>query len=372
MSPPPTVSNPLVASNPPAPPRWPGVSYVMPVLNEEHYLHQAITTVLSQDYPGERELILALGPSTDDTETIAQRHAAADPRIRVVHNPGTDIPIGLNHAIEASQHPILVRVDAHSELPTGYTRIAVSALLEHRAAGRDVVNIGGVMRARGTGVFQVAAARAYNSRLGLGASSYHAGGEPGPCESAYLGVFCKAAVDEVGGYDETLRRGEDWELNLRLRGAGHLVWFDPRLEVAYHPRETPAKLARQFFSTGVWRAQLVRSQSGRTPRRFFAPPALVLSLVLSVALAPLHLTGVLHGGWGWALALAYLGPLSYLLVLLGLLGTTPGGLRPRLELVAAVVIMHVCWGSGFCVGLVRGAQDNRDTSRTGFTTHREP
>ena len=355
-------------SDPPVPSAWPAVSYVMPVLNEEHYLHQAITTVLSQDYPAERELILALGPSTDDTEKIARRHAAADPRIRIVHNPGTDIPIGLNRAISASEHPIVVRVDAHSELPTGYTRAAVAALLEHRAAGRDVVNIGGVMRARGTRPFQQAAARAYNSKLGLGASSYHAGGEPGPCESAYLGVFCKSAMTEVGGYDESIRRGEDWELNLRLREAGHLVWFDPRLEVAYHPRETPAKLARQFFSTGVWRAQLVRSQPGSTPLRFYAPPALVLSLVSSVLLIPLLATGVLHGWVGWVLGLVYLGPASYLVALIGLLVTTPGGRRPRLDFVAAVVIMHVCWGSGFCVGLARGAQGNRDTSRTGFSS----
>jgi len=346
------------------------VSYVMPVLNEEAYLHAAITTVLSQDYPGERELILSLGPSTDATEAIAQRHAAADPRIQIVHNDGTDIPIGLNRAIAASEHPVVVRVDAHSELPRDYTRTAVAALLEHRAQGRDVVNIGGVMRARGTGDFQAAVARAYNSRLGLGASSYHAGGEPGPCESAYLGVFCKEAIDEVGGYDETLRRGEDWELNLRIREAGHLVWFDPRLEVAYYPRESPAKLARQFFSTGVWRSQLVRIYSVRNPIRFFVPPALVLSVLLSLVVLPLHLAAVLPGALAALLALVYLGPVSYLLLLVGLTVTTPGRLRDRLDFVAAIVIMHLSWGSGFLVGLVRGAQNNRDTSRTGFAPSR--
>lgn len=355
------------AAEPPTPPAaWPGVTYVMPVYNECDYVHAAITTVLSQDYPGERELILALGPSTDGTEEIAQQHAVADPRIQIVHNPATDIPIGLNAAIAAGQHPIVVRVDAHSELPPDYTRTAVAALLELRAAGRDVVNIGGVMRARGTSVFQTAAARGYNSRLGLGSSSYHAGGEPGPCESAYLGVFTKEAFDEVGGYDETLRRGEDWELNLRIRNAGHLVWFDPRLEVVYYPRETPAKLARQFFSTGVWRSQLVRTYSVRNPVRFFVPPALVVSIVLSLVLLPLHLSGALPGWPGVLLGVPYLGPASYLVVLLGLLVGTPGGLRQRLAFVGAIVTMHLSWGTGFLVGLVRGAGDNRDTSRTGF------
>ena len=41
---------------------WPGVSVVMPVLNEERHLEAAIQRVLDQDYPGELEVILAVGP----------------------------------------------------------------------------------------------------------------------------------------------------------------------------------------------------------------------------------------------------------------------------------------------------------------------
>ena len=41
----------------------PGVSYVIPVLNEVAYIETAVRTVLEQDYSGPTELILALGPS---------------------------------------------------------------------------------------------------------------------------------------------------------------------------------------------------------------------------------------------------------------------------------------------------------------------
>ena len=44
---------------------WPGVSVVMPVLNEERYLEAAIRRVLDQVYPGELELVLAVGPSSE-------------------------------------------------------------------------------------------------------------------------------------------------------------------------------------------------------------------------------------------------------------------------------------------------------------------
>ena len=45
----------------PATPRdWPGVSVVMPVRDEERHLHEAVGSVLGQDYPGMLELVLAL------------------------------------------------------------------------------------------------------------------------------------------------------------------------------------------------------------------------------------------------------------------------------------------------------------------------
>lgn len=112
----------------------PGVSYVMPVLNERDYIEGAIEAVLSQDYAGAHDLVLALGPSTDGTNEIVEKLAAADARITFVHNPNTDIPVGLNLAIASSSHPIVVRIDAHSELAAGYTTRAVETLHRTGAA----------------------------------------------------------------------------------------------------------------------------------------------------------------------------------------------------------------------------------------------
>lgn len=336
------------------------VSYVMPVLNEAGYLEAAIASIVAQDHPGAFEIVLALGPSTDGTASIVARLAAADERIRVVENPGMDIPIGLNLAIAASRHPIIVRVDAHTELAPGYTSRAVATLERTGAA-----SLGGIMIATGRPGLQAAVARAYNSRYGLGGGAYH--GEhatEGPAESSYMGVMRADALRAVGGFDESLRRGEDWELNYRLRRAGHVVWLDPLLRVTYWPRDTLAKLRRQFFATGVWRGELVRRLGARNPLRFFAPPVLLASLVVSAVLLPLHLTGVLSGWLGWVLALAYLGPLAYLGLLVVAAVTTPGSFADRVRLMAVLATMHLSWGAGFLVGALRGARDVVDRSRT--------
>lgn len=340
----------------------PGVSYVMPVLNERAYVEDAVRTILTQEYAGKQDLVLALGPSRDGTTQIVEKLAKADPRVTFVHNPGTDIPVGLNLAIASTAHPIIVRVDAHSELAPGYTARAVETLERTGAA-----NVGGVMVARGKTPFQTAVARAYNSKFGLGGASYHSGGKEGAAESAYLGVFRRETLAEVGGYDESLRRGEDWELNLRIREAGHTVWFDPELKVTYWPRENWRKLTRQFFTTGVWRGELVRRHPRHTPLRFFAPPLLVLAFLASMVGGSLQIAGVIH--WGklsYLVFAVHTGLAAYILLLiyLGLIYESGKSWRDRWLFIVVLPSMHLSWGAGFLRGVFAGGRDTMDTSRT--------
>lgn len=332
----------------------------MPVLNEEGHLEAAVRTILAQDYAGQKEIVLALGPSRDRSTEIAESLAAEDARVRIVHNPERDIPIGLNLAIEASVSPVIIRVDAHSELTPDYTRLGVATLLREEAA-----NVGGIMRAAGKTPMQRAIARGYNSPFGLGGGAYHGDGTPGPAESAYLGIFRREAVEAVGGYDPIIRRGEDWELNLRIRNNGGLIWFDPALRVTYWPRAKLSHLAQQFFATGTWRAVLVRKYGGANPWRFFAPGALVIALAACAVLALLQLTGIASGPLSAWLSLGYLVPTAYLLGIAYAVSRMPGqhGVRDRLLSAVALVMMHVCWGSGFLVGIVKGGGKTIDKSR---------
>ncbi len=338
----------------------------MPVLNERAYLEHAVASVLAQEVAGPMELVLALGPSGDGTTELARELAAKDARISLVDNPAAHIPVGLNAAIRASRYPTIVRVDAHSELSPGYAQRGLATLERTGAA-----NVGGVMRADGRSAFQRAVARAYNSPAGLGGGAYHGGSREGEAESAYLGIMRRPVLEEVGLFDETIRRGEDWELNLRIRQAGHLVWFDPALAVTYWPRESWWRLARQFRATGTWRGELVRRYGRRNGIRFFAPPALVLGVVVALVVGLLQLTGVLTGSAGLLAALVFIPLLAYIALVVGMslvpgrTGDPPRSLPERLWTLAVVPTMHLAWGFGFLIGILRGAEDTVDTSRLG-------
>lgn len=326
----------------------PGVSVVMPVRNEERHLGAAVRRVLEQDHDGPLEVILSVGPSDDRTREVADRLAAGDVRVRVIDNPTGVTPAALNLAIAAARHDIIVRVDGHAELCDGYVATAVRVLEETGAA-----NVGGLMDAQGTTPFEEAVAHAYNSRWGLGGGGFHLAETPaGPAETVFLGSFRRGALEAIGGFDESLHRAQDWELNLRLREAGHTVWFTPEMKVTYRPRSSVRALGRQFFRTGQWRREVIRRHPHTASPRYLAPPLAVLGLG----------TGIVGGVLGLALRSRLLtallvAPLTYVAFLGAVTASSPD-LRPasRRLLPVVLTVMHVSWGAGFLRGLPRGGR----------------
>jgi cellulose synthase/poly-beta-1,6-N-acetylglucosamine synthase-like glycosyltransferase len=323
----------------PAPGHWPSVSVIMPVLNEERHLAEAVRHILDQGYPGDLELVIALGPSRDRTDRIAADLAAADPRVRTVPNPSGRTPSALNAAIAASRHEIVVRVDGHGLLGPGYIATAVR-LLEQTGAQ----NVGGVMHAEGETPFERAVAVAMTSKLGVGNAKFHTGGEAGPAETVYLGVFRRAVLEKLGGYDEAFIRAQDWELNHRLRQSGGLVYFSPELRVTYRPRPNLRALANQYRQYGRWRRVVMRTHEGTVSLRYLAPPIALVAVVLGTLLG---LAGIASGtGWpvlGWLLPVGYAAAIT-----LGSVREShdqPTAVRLRLPPVLAT--MHLCWGWGF-------------------------
>ena len=235
-------------------------------------------------------------------------------------------------------------MDAHSELPSDYARIAVRVLQE---TGAD--NVGGMMKAIGRTPFEKAVAHAYTSREGLGGTPLHVGGKAGPAETVYLGVFRRDRLLEVGMFDEDIKRGQDWELNRRIRAAGGTVWFTPELVVDYRPRSSLRKLIRQFVATGIWRGELARRFTTANSLRYFVPPLAVLGIIATTILGIVGLAA----GVPW-LALGFVVPAVYvLLVLLSAINCARvNGLRAGLWYLVVLPCIHFAWGAGFLLAVL--------------------
>ena len=308
----------------------PAISVILPVLNEAAHLDESVSAILSQDYQGIFEVILALGPSQDRTNEIANALAVRDNRVKLVTNPSGKTAAGLNLAIASSQSSVIIRVDGHAKIPSNYLSLAIKILRETGA-----VNVGGVMAAEGISKFEKAVARAMRSPLGVGASRFHTGGEAGEVDTVYLGAFRREAIIAAGGFDERYTRAQDWELNHRLRKNGGKIYFDPRLHVTYRPRPNLIKLAKQYFQYGTWRRVVSRSHSGTINLRYLAPPfALVgslISVISGLLIHPiLYLPAAVYGGFVL---------LSSLLI--------AKSVSEYFSLLAIIPTMHFAWGAGF-------------------------
>jgi len=316
---------------------WPAVSAILTVLNEEGHLRDAVDSILHQDYPGEIEVVIALGPSKDRTDAVAAQIVAVDSRVHTVPNPSGRTPEGLNSALALTKHPVIARVDGHAELPPDYLQVAVEAMQRTGA-----VNVGGLMWAEGRTSFERAVARAMTSRFGVGNAPFHVGGDEGSVDTVYLGVFRREALEAVGGYDDAFSRAQDWEMNYRLRRNGGLIWFTPRLRVSYRPRGSLRALAEQYFNYGRWRAEVMRQYPDTVNLRYLAPPTALAAVTLGTVLG---LVGIaVHSLlWGWVL------PLGYLAAVVAGSAATGGGLPWRAAVWLPVIYptMHGSWGSGF-------------------------
>ena len=323
---------------------WPPVSVVMPVRNEARDLVESVEQILGQEYGGELEVVLAVGPSTDGTERIADELAVARPPRAVVPNPAGRTPAGLNAGIRAARHDVIVRVDGHGILTPGY--------VDPRRPAARVDRRGQRRRRHARRRARPASSRRWRTPtapgVGLGGGSSTSAATEGPADSVYLGVFRREVLEGLGGFDEHFHRAQDWELNHRIRPAGGVVWFSPDLGVTYRPRSSWVDLVQQFFHTGRWRREVIRQHPETVSLRYLAPPTVTAAVLVGTATGAVGLgrrasrrcAGA--GSRRSATAPAWRRRRC----------SAPAGLpwRARAWLPMVLATIHLSWGSGFLFG----------------------
>ena len=87
----------------------PVVSVVMPTLNAEKYLAEAIDSILKQTF-SDFEFLIIDGGSVDKTVSIIKSYQ--DKRIRLLNGSGKNIAADLNIGLEAATGEYIARMDA--------------------------------------------------------------------------------------------------------------------------------------------------------------------------------------------------------------------------------------------------------------------
>ncbi|MDO5678425.1 MAG: glycosyltransferase family 2 protein [Propionibacteriaceae bacterium] len=276
----------LRQKTPPALPRNPRVTVVIPAYNEAVVLAGCVDSILASGFPN-LELILVDDGSTDETLQI-MRGFEHDERVTVIGKPNGGKGSALNAGIARGTGDVFVFADADGV----FSRSTIPRLLEgfrHEkvgaVCGNDLpINVTSPLTALLALMTHVGTGMTRRALALVGMLPIVAGNS---------GAFRADVVREVGGFREDTV-GEDLELTWRVQFAGYDVEFAPHAKVL---AEVPSTL------TGLWK-QRVRWQRGliQTARihraRFEQKPSrpvdayLPINLLAMLAFPVLQLVGL--------------------------------------------------------------------------------
>lgn len=182
------------------------VSIIIPCFNQGQYLAESIGSVLASDYQ-QLEIIVVDDGSTDpETRSLLER--LDYPKTRLIRQENRGLAGARNSGIAAANGSYILPLDADDRIGPQYISQAVAAL--ESDPKRGIVYCQAEKFGAEQGPWRLAPFSRW--RMGLGNVIF--------CSALYR----RADWQQVGGYDETLRRGwEDWDFWLSLLELGRSV-----------------------------------------------------------------------------------------------------------------------------------------------------
>lgn len=238
------------------------MSVIIPARDAGRWLGACLDAVAAQTAAPAHEVIVVDDASVDGTAQLARSHPAVT---RVVSGPGRGSYAARNAAIALATGELLAFTDADCVPDPGWL-----------AAGADAVERGADL-AGGEVVSAVA------------------GGPPNAWERYDRAVYLRqdelvredhfaatanlfvrrAVVDDLGGFDSSLKSGGDYEFGRRATSAGHRLVYVPEASVVHRPRASLRETWHLHRRLGAGWAALARK--GARPA-LFADAALRISL----------------------------------------------------------------------------------------------
>jgi len=108
------------------------VSVIIPVYNKEKYLRQCLKSVLSQDLEA-FEIIAVDDGSTDSCGKILDEYAAADPRLKVIHQKNASCGFARNTGLDLAKGEYILFLDSDDFLHQNQLRPAYEFAVSHDA-----------------------------------------------------------------------------------------------------------------------------------------------------------------------------------------------------------------------------------------------
>lgn len=261
--------------------KFPIVSIVIPMRNEEKYIGKNIESLINQDYPkGSYEIIVVDGMSDDGSQKTVQSFVNSNSNVILLENPDLFTPYALNAGIRKARGEIIIILGAHSFVNVDFIKKNVETFnrVEADCVGGPIETLGETYSAK-------AISLAMASPFGVGDALFRYSQKEGYVDTVAFGAYKREVFETIGLFDEELVRNQDDEFNYRLRRTGAMIFITPQVKSFYYSRASLKKLAKQYFQYGFWKVRVLQKQPKMMRPRQFVPFVFVLSVIISLLLS---------------------------------------------------------------------------------------
>lgn len=261
--------------------KYPFVSIVVGIRNEERFIEECIESLLNLDYPRDSyEIIIVDGMSTDKTRDIVQRYP-----VKLLLNERKNVAAARNLGVKNARGELVAFTDGDCKVDPQWLKALIREMQE---APDEVVCFGGPNLIFDTDpVFGRVVGYAQESFLGSGGSAqsknstkkHYVSSLPN-CNAMYK----KFAIQEVGGFDERFVVGQDGDLNYRIGKKGNRFLYIPEAQVLHHRRGTLKTFSIRMFKYGMWMAELFKKH-GEFVRWYAFLPSIAILFAATLLIA---------------------------------------------------------------------------------------
>jgi len=230
----------------------PGVSILVATLNAESTIDECLRSILELEYPKELfEVIVIDGGSKDATIEHAKNHL-----VKLISDQ-MSTPAAYNLALKIIKNEIVGFIDSDAKVEKQWLKKLIGHLSSSKVAG-----VGGTVETWNNSKL---VPRCIGYELTY---RYHRLPQEVERITTMNFIAKRKAIEEVGGYDETLITQYDTDLGTRLVKAGYKIIFDPNAVCYHFHRPTlPAFFKQQFkYGENTWRLYFKHPRLARGDR----------------------------------------------------------------------------------------------------------
>lgn len=236
----------------------PRVAVIIPTLNEASRIRDCIESLERNQLDGiSMEIVIVDGGSSDGTKEIVSDFKSRFTNVRMIEAVGENLSHSRNLGISSSKADIIINFSGHVTAPENFIRTLVRTLV---SSSDEVAGVGCSQRLSANETSLVARAAFSISESMLGGRlirPYQSSRTAGPVASVAFCAYRKKVLEKVGPFDVSNSRGDDADLNLRIRKAGYKLLLTPETFVFYAPRNSLAGFWSQMFGSGRARTRII-------------------------------------------------------------------------------------------------------------------